>query len=174
MAPGKNAFRGTLLARLRTTLGIRFTRFAGVALAALATSEATLALCDGVFHLTAIPAAVTSWFTGAVVSYVLSRWTWERKGKPDVLRETVPFWVISVLVVLILVGSTKLGYRAAAWLHLHGIEHVVFVGLVYLAANFITFVVRFLIFHYVLFADRRVLATAPDAESVEPREHADR
>ena len=25
------------------------------------------------------------WFAGAVVSYVLSRWAWERKGKPDVL-----------------------------------------------------------------------------------------
>jgi putative flippase GtrA len=159
MAPGKNA----LWRKLRTTVGIRFTRFIRVALAALATSELTLALCDGVFHLTATPAAVTSWFTGAVVSYLLSRWAWERKGKPDVLRETIPFWVISALVVVILTLSTKLGYRAASWMHLTGVKHVAFVGLVYLVANFITFVMRFLIFHYVLFAEPKA-----DAARAEP------
>jgi len=95
---------------------------------------------------------VSGWFTGAVVSYLLSRWAWERRGKPDVLRETVPFWVISALVVVILTLSTKLGYLAAGWLHLHGASHVGFVGLVYLAANAVTFLARFVIFHYVLFA----------------------
>jgi putative flippase GtrA len=168
MAPGKNALedgvagrfpllgRLPLSGKLRGTVGVRFTRFAGVALASLATSELTLALCDGVFHLTAVPAGVSSWFAGAVVSYLLSRWAWERKGKPDVLRETVPFWAISVLVVVILTLSTKLGYVAAAWMGLHGAAHVGFVGLVYLAANALTFLARFVIFHYVLFAGPRV------------------
>jgi putative flippase GtrA len=162
MAPVKTA----LWRMLRTTLGIRFTRFIRVALASLATSELTLALCDGVFHLTAAPAAVASWFTGAVVSYVLSRWAWERKGKPDLLRETVPFWVISAVVVVVLTLSTKFGYAAAGWMHLHGAKHVAFVGFVYLVANFITFMIRFLIFHYLLFAAPKTAAataaTAPD------------
>jgi putative flippase GtrA len=175
MAPGKNA----LLRRLRTTVGIRFTRFVRVAIAALAASELTLALCDGVFHLTATPAAVASWFTGAVVSYLLSRWAWERKGKPDVLRETVPFWVISALVVVILTLSTKFGYLAARWMHLHGAKHVAFVGLVYLAANFGTFIMRFLIFHYVLFAQPKTaaqdVAAGPDApDGMRGRERAGR
>jgi putative flippase GtrA len=171
MAPGKNALWGSvagrrplvgslplvspLVRRLRGAVGIRFTRFAGVALASLATSELTLGLCDGVFHLTALPAGVSSWFAGAVVSYLLSRWAWERKGKPDVLRETVPFWVISALVVVILTLSTKLGYVFARWMGLHGPAHVAFVGLVYLAANAVTFLARFVIFHYVLFAGPR-------------------
>jgi putative flippase GtrA len=163
MALANNALWRTL----RTTVGIRFTRFIRVALASLAASELTLVLCDGVFHLTAVPAAVTSWFTGAVVSYVLSRWAWERKGKPDVLRETVPFWLISAVVVVILTASTKFGYYAATQLHLHGAKHVVFVGLVYLVANFITFMMRFVIFHYVLFAESKTAASAaapsPDA-----------
>ena len=110
MAPRKNA----LWRKLHTTVGIRFTRFVRVAIAALAASELTLALCDGVFHLSATPAAVASWFAGAVVSYLLSRWAWERTGKPDVLRETIPFWVISAIVVVILTLSTKFGYTAAA------------------------------------------------------------
>lgn len=167
MALARNRLIAALWRRLRSTVGIRFTRFVGVALIALATSEIALTLCNGVFHMTSTPAAIIAWFSGAVVSYVLSRWAWERKGKPDVLRETVPFWVISALVVVILTLATKFAYHAAAWLGLEGIRHVLFVDLVYLVANLGTFLMRFVLFHYVLFADRttaaRAAATGPDA-----------
>jgi len=166
MALAHNRLIAALWRRLRTTVGIRFTRFVGVALISLATSEIALTLCNGVFHMTSTPAAIIAWFSGAVVSYVLSRWAWERKGKPDVLRETVPFWVISALVVVILTLATKFAYHAAAWLGLEGIRHVLFVDLIYLVANLGTFLMRFVLFHYVLFADRttaaRAAATGPD------------
>ena len=167
MALAHNRLIAAVWRRLRTTVGIRFTRFVGVALISLATSVIALTLCNGVFHMTSTPAAIIAWFSGAVVSYVLSRWAWERKGKPDVLRETVPFWVISALVVVILTLATKFAYHAAAWLGLEGIRHVLFVDLVYLVANLGTFLMRFVLFHYVLFADRttaaRAAATGPDA-----------
>jgi len=157
-----------LVMKLRTKVGVRFTRFVGVAAASLMTSEILLSICNGVFHMTAIPAALVSTFGGAVVSYVLSRWAWERKGKPDVLRETVPFWVISAMVWVILTLATKFGYHLASWMGFHhGLKHVLVVDLVYLAANVVTFALRFVIFHYVLFADRttaaRAAATGPDA-----------
>ncbi len=156
-----------LVAKLRTKVGVRFTRFVGVAAAALATSEILLSVCNGVFHMTATPTAFISTFGGAVVSYFLSRWAWERKGKPDVLRETVPFWVISAMVWVILWLATKFGYHLASWMGLHGAKHVRVVDLVYLAANVVTFALRFVIFHYVLFADRttaaRAAATGPDS-----------
>jgi putative flippase GtrA len=154
MALAQNRLIAGVWARLRSKVGVRFTRFAGVAAAALATSEILLSICNGVFHMTATPAALISTFAGAAVSYVLSRWAWERKGRPDVLRETVPFWVISALVWVILWLATKLGYHMASWLGLHGFKHVLLVDLVYLVANFVTFLMRFVIFHYVLFADR--------------------
>ncbi len=167
MALAQNRLIAALWGRLRTKVGVRFTRFVGVAIASLGTSEIALTLCSGVFHLTATPAAIISWFAGAVVSYVLSRWAWERKGRPDVLRETVPFWIISALVVVILTLATKFGYHAAAWMGLHGAKHVLFVDLVYFVANLFTFLMRFVIFHYVLFAERttaaRAAATGPDA-----------
>src|SRR6202161_927666 len=157
-----------LVMKLRTKVGVRFTRFVGVAAAALATSEILLAGCDSGFHMTSTPAARVATFGGAAVSYVLSRWAWERKGRPDVLRETLPFWVISAMVWVILTLATKLGYHLAAWMGLHhGVKHVLVVDLVYLAANIVTFALRFVIFHYVLFADRttaaRAAATGPDA-----------
>ena len=153
--------------KLRSKVGVRLTRFVGVAAAALATSEILLSVCNGLFHMTATPAALISTFSGAAVSYVLSRWAWERKGKPDVLRETVPFWVISAMVWVILWLATKLGYHMASWMHLHGARTVLLVDVVYLLANFVTFALRFMIFHFVLFADRttaaRAAATGPDA-----------
>lgn len=47
------------------------------------------------------------------------------------------------------------GARAsAAVLSLHGAERALFLQGVYLAANGVTFLARFLIFHFVLFANR--------------------
>jgi putative flippase GtrA len=156
-----------LVMKLRTKVGVRFTRFVGVAAASLATSEILLSICNGVLHMTSTPAALVATFGGAAVSYVLSRWAWERKGKPDVLRETIPFWVISAMVWVILTLATKFGYHLASWMGLHGVKHVLVVDLVYLAANVVTFALRFMIFHYVLFADRttaaRAAATGPDS-----------
>jgi putative flippase GtrA len=173
MALAQNRLIAPVWAKLRTKVGVRFTRFVLVAVAALATSEILLSICNGVFHMTATPAALISTFSGAAVSYVLSRWAWERKGKPDVLRETVPFWVISGMVWVILWLATKLGYHMASWLGLHGAKHVLLVDLVYLAANVVTFLLRFVIFHYVLFTDRttaaRAAATGPDV--VPPATH---
>jgi putative flippase GtrA len=154
-------------AKLRSKVGVRFTRFVVVAAAALTATEIALTLCNGVFHMTSTPAALVSWFCGAVVSYVLSRWAWERKGRPDVLRETVPFWVISAVVIVILTLAVKFAYHSAAWLGLTGIKHVLWVDFIWLVANCFTFLLRFVIFHYVLFAERttaaRAAATGPDS-----------
>jgi putative flippase GtrA len=146
---------------------VRFTRFVVVAAVSLTVTEIALTLCNGVFHMTSTPAALVSWFCGAVVSYVLSRWAWERKGKPDVLRETVPFWVISAVVIVILTLAVKFAYHSASWLGLTGVKHVLWVDFIWLLANCFTFLLRFLIFHYVLFAERttaaRAAATGPDS-----------
>ena len=154
-------------AKLRSKVGVRFTRFVVVAAVALTVTEIALTLCNGVFHMTSTPAALVSWFCGAVVSYVLSRWAWERKGRPDVLRETVPFWVISAVVIVILTLAVKFAYHSASWLGLTGVKHVLWVDFIWLMANCFTFLLRFVIFHYVLFAERttaaRAAATGPDS-----------
>ena len=167
MALADNRLNAALWGKLRTKVGVRFTRFVVVAAVSLTVTEIALTLCNGVFHMTSTPAALVSWFCGAVVSYVLSRWAWERKGKPDVLRETVPFWVISAAVIVILTLATKFAYHSASWLGLTGVKHVLWVDFIWLVANCFTFLLRFLIFHYVLFAERttaaRAAATGPDS-----------
>jgi putative flippase GtrA len=139
----------------------RLARFSGAGVAALAATEVALTIGNGAFHLTATPAALLSWFAGAVVSYALSRWAWNRTGRPDVLRETIPSWAVSVAVIAVLTLANKFGYRSAAWLHLGGAGHVLWVDLVWLVANFGTFLLRFAIFHRVLFADRTAARRPP-------------
>lgn len=140
--------------RLRTTVGKRFTRFVLVAVASLASSIIMLNLLLGVAHLTAGLSGALGAVTGAAVSYVLSRWAWERKGRPHLLKETLPFWLVSLGAWTVL-GLTS--HYASVWALSMGHtrwERVLIVDGAYLVANCVTFVTRFAIFHYVLFADR--------------------
>src|SRR5438093_5374056 len=130
----------TLTEKARSKLGIRFGRFTVAAIAAFATTEVVLTICAGPLALTATWASLISWFSGALVSYVLSRWAWKRKGRPSLLNETLPFWVVSAMVVAILTVATKFGYHSPGWMHLGGAKRVLYVDAVYGTANIGTFV----------------------------------
>jgi putative flippase GtrA len=140
--------------KLRTEAGRRFTRFVPVALAAVITSQVVLAVLNGPLKVSAGISGVIASMSAALVSYLLSRWAWERTGRPDVLRETLPFWVVSIAVWLVL-GLTS--HYASVWAHSMGyvgLEKRLIVNGAFLLMNCVTFVLRFLIFHYVLFANR--------------------
>jgi putative flippase GtrA len=141
--------------KLRTEAGNRFARFAGVAIVAVITSQVVLGLLTGPINLTAGLSGVLASMSAALVSYLLSRWAWERKGRPDLLRETVPFWAVSVAVWIILGLTSRYAYR---WAHSHDYTHLekhLIVQGAFLLMNCVTFVGRFLIFHYVLFAPKK-------------------
>ena len=144
---------GPLRRRLRTQGGRRLIRFAPAAVLALCATQLTYFFCQ-LAHVSAGIAGAAGWLAGAAVSYVVSRWAWERQGRPDLLRETLPFWAISICVGLVLTGTSKLAHYEARVLGLHGFQAILFAQGLYLLANCVTFVLRFLIFHYVLFADR--------------------
>ena len=166
MALVSNRLGDTLAAKARSKLGIRFGRFAVAAISAFATSEITYTICAGPLALSSTKATLVGWFSGVVVSYLLSRWAWERKGRPNLLRETVPFCVVSAIVIVVLELADKyLGYHPATWMHLHGAERALYLAAVYGVANLFTFLVRFLFFHYVLFA-RSPEPPAPVEEAV--------
>jgi putative flippase GtrA len=168
MALASNRLDTPQAGKVRGKLSKRFGRFAIAAVAAFVTTEVVLTICVGPLNLTSTWAGLISWFSGALVSYVLSRWAWKRKGRPDLLRETVPFWIVSAMVVAILTVATKFGYHSAGWLHLHGAKRLLYVDAVYGVANVGTFLLRFLFFHYVLFAGSagRAAPAAAAAEAV--------
>src|SRR5215469_11307377 len=144
---------GPLRRRLRTHGGRRLIRFAPAAVLALCATQLTYFICQ-LAHVTAGLAGAAAWLAGAVVSYVVSRWAWERRGRPHLLKETLPFVAISVCVGIALTSASKLAAYEARVLDLHGLEKVLFAQGLYLAANCVTFVIRFLIFHYFVFAER--------------------
>jgi putative flippase GtrA len=152
--------------KLRSESGMRFMRFVPVSLAALASSQIALAVLVGVVGMSAGSAAFIASAIGAGVSYVLSRWAWERKGRPDLLRETLPFWVVSIAAWTFLSFAS---HEASLWSkhmgHSHW-EHVAVVNGAYFLANCFTFVARFAIFHYILFANRGDKARAAQVLSV--------
>jgi putative flippase GtrA len=140
--------------RLRTSLGKRFSRFVPVAMVSFGASQITLTLLLGPMHATAGISAIAAWFAGAAVSYILSRWAWERKGRPNLVRETLPFWLVSIGAAVVLTLTAKYANQEALRTGLSHAERVLVVDAAYLAANCVTFLTRFVIFHYVLFADR--------------------
>jgi len=139
--------------RVCSPAGRRMARFAPAAMVALGASQLAYFLCGSVWHLTGRVTGAAGWLAGAVVSYGASRWAWERRGRPRLLRETVPFVAISVAAGAVLIEASHLGYQAAAALGLHGIAFYAFAEGCYLAANCVTFVVRFALFNFVVFAD---------------------
>src|SRR5215475_15448486 len=106
--------------KLRTSVGKRFGRFVLVAFASLASSILMLNLLLGVFHISAGLSGVLGAITGAAVSYVLSRWAWERKGRPHLLKETLPFWLVSLGSWFVL-GATS--HYASVWALQSGESH---------------------------------------------------
>jgi putative flippase GtrA len=140
--------------RLRSKSGTQLVRFVLVAVISLGASQVALALFIGPMHLTGGVSGFCAAVVGAVVSYVLSRWAWKRKGRPNVLRETIPFWLVSAGAWVVLALSAKLGTHIAAVDDLHHLKRHLVIGGIYFAANCLTFVARFLIFNYVLFADK--------------------
>ena len=156
---------GPLRRKLRTGGGRRLVRFAPAAVLALCATQLTYLILQ-IVHVTGGIAGAAGWLAGAAVSYVVSRWAWERKGRPNLLRETLPFWAISLCVGVVLTLTSKAAYAEAHDLGLHGVKKVLFAQGLYLAANCVTFVIRFLIFHYVLFVDRGSVGSGEPADRV--------
>jgi putative flippase GtrA len=157
-----------LRSKLRTNLVKRFVRFAPAAVCAVAATQFTYIICLGVLHLTAGISGFLGWLAGAMVSYVISRWAWERKGRPHLVKETLPFIGVSIGAGVILTLASKLGNQAALSMGLHDPARLIVADLFYFGANCLTFALRFVIFHYVLFADRNPDEVLAAVEGREP------
>lgn len=153
---------------LRTPFGRQFSRFVPVAGAAFIAGQVTLTICLGPAHLTAGVSGAAGWFAGAAVSYVLSRWAWRRKGRPHLLKETLPFWLVSIGAGLVLTLTAKWANQQALSMGLSHPQRVLFVDAAFFIANCVTFLSRFVIFHYLLFADRGSKTVPSPAVGVPP------
>jgi putative flippase GtrA len=155
--------------RLQTSVGKRFSRFILVAAGGVIASQATLTVCLGPMGWTAGRSAVAAWLAGAIVSYVLSRWAFGAKGKPNLLKETLPFAIVAISAGVVLTLTTKWANQQAISMGMSHAQRVLFADGAYFVANCVTFISRFLIFHFILFRDRgakvsELLAELPASE----------
>lgn len=144
-------FPASLQRRLRTPGGRRLLRFAPAALVALAASQITYFICTNIVHTTGRVSGLSGWLAGMVVSYVATRWAWERRGRPRLISETVPFMVVALANGAILTEVSHFAYRGATSMGLHGVGFGLFTQALFLAANFVTFCFRFVIFNSFIF-----------------------
>jgi putative flippase GtrA len=138
--------------RLDSAAGRRLLRFAPAAILALTASQLTFFICTNVIHTTGRVCGASGWLAGVLVSYAASRWVWERRGRPHLLRETLPFLSVALLVGIVLTEVSHFAYVFAGSLNLHGVEFTLSVQAMYIAANFVTFILRFFILNAFVFA----------------------
>ena len=173
MPRAASPFLLTVLARLPEPLrrrvdspaGRRMIRFGPAAGLALAATQVTYFVCASGLHTTGRVTGAAGWLAGAVVSYAASRWAWERRGRPRLLQETLPFVAISLVVGVLLIEVSHVGYQEAAALGLHGLAFVACAQGIYLAANVVTCIAWFVLFNLLVFADRRISLAALYARS---------
>lgn len=124
----------------------RLTTYAAGSVAAAGCSELALVLCYGVLHLAPAASSTIAWIMGAVPNYWLNRsWTWQRRGRPSLRHEVLPYVVIA-LVTLVLAALATRGVDA--WLRGDGTSsttRVVLVAAAFLGVYVVMFGLRYVL-----------------------------
>jgi putative flippase GtrA len=107
-------------------------------------SEVAFVLLYGVLGVGTTWSSVLSWLAGAVPNFWLNRnWAWQRKGRPSLRQEVLPYVAI---VVVTLVLATMTTSAVDHWLHHQGTSaslRVVLVAAVFLSVYVVVFALRF-------------------------------
>jgi putative flippase GtrA len=138
-----------------------FLRYAAGSLVATGCSEVVLVAGYGLFGLGPQAASLVAWVAGAVPNYLLNRrWAWRERDRPPVWRELLPYWVITLGTAALAIAATT----AADGLVRHAVsdrgERSFLLGVVYLAAYGVVFVIKFVLFDGWVFAAKRSCAGA--------------
>lgn len=122
---------------LHTREGQKIFRYTMTSVITTGVSLIVLGLVFGVLQLwSEVPSTIFANVVAAFPSYWLNRkWAWGKGGRSHVLKEVLPFWVMSAAsIAFSTVGASVARDLGHAW-HLHHFEQTVLV----LAANVISF-----------------------------------
>ena len=132
--------------RLRTGMPRTLATYAGGSAIAAACSEVTLLVLYGLLHVPTGWASTVAWVAGALPNYWLNRtWTWQRRGRPSLRRELLPYVAIIALTLLIATLGT---HAVDVWLRSVGARastRVVLVAVTFLGVYVVMFALRFLL-----------------------------
>lgn len=109
-------------------------------------SEAAYVVLYGLLHLTPGWSSVGAWLAGALPNFWLNRnWAWQRRGRPSLLREVLPYALVVALTLLLATLATR---AADAGLRTSDVGEglrVVLVAGTFLAVYVAMFVLRFVL-----------------------------
>ncbi len=92
----------------RGTTWSKVWRYTGGSVVAAGCSELTLLLLYGLLDLSPGWSSSLAWVAGALPNYWLNRsWAWRLRGRPDLLREVLPYAMIVALTLALAIASTR-------------------------------------------------------------------
>lgn len=123
-------------------------RYTMVSVVSTAVSFGVLAIVFGVLHLwNEIGSTVFANVVATVPNYYLNRaWVWGKTGRSHLMKEIVPFWVMSALGIFVSIGGAAVARHIGIEHHLSHFNQT----LVVLTANIVSFGV-FWILKYLVF-----------------------
>jgi putative flippase GtrA len=120
-----------------TPEGKQLIRYSMVSVISTIVSFGVLALVFGVLHLFGvIGSTVFANVVATVPSYFLNRqWVWGKGGRSHLMKEIVPFWVMSAIGIVVSIGGAAVARHIGIAHHLSHFQQT----LVVLVANLISF-----------------------------------
>lgn len=133
--------------RQRPRWGLRgyFVRYATGSVVATICSQTAFLLLYGPLHASPTTATVLGWLAGAVPNYWLNRaWTWQRRGRPSVSREVMPYLAIVLTTLLLATIATNVADTVLAERVSDGVR-IGLVSATFLAVYGFVFMLKFLL-----------------------------
>jgi len=123
--------------RRHTPEGIKLIRYTMVSVVSTVVSFVVLAIVYGLHFIKGeIEATVFANVVATIPSYFLNRmWVWGKGGRSHVMKEIVPFWVMSALGIAVSIGGAAVARHFG---NAHHLSHLQQTGLL-LAANVVSF-----------------------------------
>jgi putative flippase GtrA len=140
---------------LHTHEGRKLFRYTMVSAISTVVSAVVIVLVYGVFHVwTEVPSTIFGNVVASFPSYWLNRrWAWGKGGRSHLVKEVLPFWVMTALGIAFSVIGASLARRIGLHFKFHHLEQTLLV----VVANFLSFavfwVVKLLVFNRVFKVD---------------------
>jgi len=147
----------------------RFSKYAAGSVVAFAVSNLVFLVCYGLGWTSPQVASVLSFTAGVPVNYVLNRrWAWQRRGRPTLRGELVPYGG----VVAFSIAATALGTWATdRWLQAVDVPRavqVVIVDVAFIAINGGLFLTKYVLLDRLVFTERRATTARPAGDDRAP------
>ncbi len=121
-------------------------RYTGGSVIAAGCSELTLLLLYGAVGLSPGWSSTLAWVAGALPNYWLNRsWAWQLRGRPDVLREVLPYAAIVALTLVLAIASTRAVDEALRASGTASESRVLLVAATFLGVYVVVFFLRFVL-----------------------------